>query len=41
MSLPVISVEQMRRWEAATWEAGKIEGEVFSQVGEVVAARVL
>ena len=41
MSLPVISVEQMRRWEAATWEAGKIEGEVIAQVGEVVAARVL
>ncbi len=41
MSLPVISVEQMRRWEAATWEAGKIEGEVIAQVGEVVAARAL
>ena len=41
MSLPVISVEQMRRWEAATWESGKTEEEVIAQVGEVVAARVM
>ena len=41
MSLPVISVEQMRRWEAATWESSKTEEEVIAQVGEVVAARVM
>ena len=41
MSLPVISVEQMRRWEAATWESGKTEEEIIAQVGEVVAARVM
>ena len=41
MSLPVISVEQMRRWEAATWESGKTEEEVIAQVGEVVASRVM
>ena len=39
MALPVISVEQMRRWEAATWESGKTEEEVIARVGEVVAAR--
>ena len=41
MSLPVISVEQMRRWEEATWESSKTEEEVIAQVGEVVAARVV
>ena len=41
MALPVITVEQMRRWEAATWESGKTEEEVIAQVGEVVAARAL
>ncbi|MDP6796041.1 MAG: NAD(P)H-hydrate dehydratase, partial [Verrucomicrobiota bacterium] len=41
MALPVITVEQMRRWEAATWESGKPEEEVIAQVGEVVAARAI
>ena len=41
MSLPVITVEQMRRWEAATWETGKTEAEVIAQVGEIVARRAL
>ena len=41
MALPVISVEQMRRWEAATWESGKTEEEVIARVGEVVAARAM
>ena len=41
MSLPVISVEQMRRWEAATWESSKTEEEVIAQVGELVASRVM
>ena len=41
MSLPVITVEQMRRWEAATWESGKTEAEVIAQVGEIVARRAL
>ena len=31
----------MRRWEAATWESGKTEAEVITQVGEIVARRVL
>jgi len=41
MALPVITVEQMRRWEAATWESGKSEEEVIARVGEVVAARAI
>ena len=41
MSLPVITVEQMRRWEAATWESGKTEAEVIARVGEIVARRAL
>lgn len=41
MSLPIITVEQMRRWEAATWESGKTEAEVIAQVGEIVARRAL
>ena len=41
MPLPVITVEQMRRWEAATWESGKTEEEVIAQVGEVLANRVM
>lgn len=41
MPLPVITVEQMRRWEAATWETGKTEAEVIAQVGEIVARRAL
>ena len=41
MSLPVITVEKMRRWEAATWETGKTEAEVIAQVGEIVAKRAL
>ena len=35
MSLPVITVEQMRRWEASTWETGKTEAAVIAQVGRV------
>ena len=41
MPLPVITVEQMRRWEAATWESGKTEKEVIALVGKVVANRVM
>ncbi len=41
MPLPVITVEQMRRWEAATWESGKTEEEVIAQVGEVLANHVM
>jgi ADP-dependent NAD(P)H-hydrate dehydratase / NAD(P)H-hydrate epimerase len=39
--IPVISVEQMRQWEKATWAAGKTEPEVIHQVGRVLARRIL
>ncbi len=41
MGIPVISVEQMRRWEAASWEAGRREEEVVAQVGKLLAQRVI
>jgi ADP-dependent NAD(P)H-hydrate dehydratase / NAD(P)H-hydrate epimerase len=39
--IPVISVEQMRQWEKATWEAGRTEQEVIQQVGRLLAQRIL
>ncbi|HEY1171903.1 MAG TPA: NAD(P)H-hydrate dehydratase [Verrucomicrobiae bacterium] len=41
MGIPVITVEQMRRWEAASWEAGRREEEVIAQVGKLLARRVM
>ena len=41
MSLPVITVEQMRRWEAASWKAGVSKTEVIAQVGSIVSKRAL
>jgi len=38
--IPVISVEQMRQWEKASWEAGKSEQEVIEQVGSILAQRI-
>ena len=38
MSLPIISVPQMREWEKATWAAGQTEAEVIRRVGEKVAS---
>ena len=40
MSVPVISVAQMREWEKATWAAGKTEPAVIARVGEIVGRRV-
>src|SRR5579862_4372019 len=37
MPLPVISVEQMREWEKATWGTGQTEVEVIRRVGLEVA----
>lgn len=37
MSLPVISVAQMREWERATWTTGQTEQAVIAQVGEALA----
>ncbi|MGA2280795.1 MAG: NAD(P)H-hydrate dehydratase [Verrucomicrobiota bacterium] len=41
MSLPVISIAQMREWERATWETGQTEVEVIHRVGGKIAQRVL
>ncbi len=41
MSLPVISVAQMREWEQATWDSGQTEAEVIRRVGHCVAQRAL
>lgn len=37
MPIPVISVEEMRSWEAATWAAGIQESEVIGRVGRAIA----
>jgi NAD(P)H-hydrate epimerase len=39
MPVPILSVAQMRQWEAATWATGQTELAVISRVGQVVAAR--
>lgn len=41
MALPVITVEEMRAWEEASWRAGRNEREVIENVGRIVAERVL
>ncbi|HWF17862.1 MAG TPA: NAD(P)H-hydrate dehydratase [Verrucomicrobiae bacterium] len=41
MSVPIISVPQMREWEKATWAAGQTESAVIARVGEAVAQRTL
>ncbi len=41
MPVPVISVAQMREWEAATWSAGTTEESVIARVGGIVAQRLL
>jgi len=40
-NIPVISVEQMRQWEEATWASGKTANEVIQQVGRALAQRIL
>ncbi|HEX5222660.1 MAG TPA: NAD(P)H-hydrate dehydratase [Verrucomicrobiae bacterium] len=40
MSLPVISIGQMREWEQATWATGRTEAEVIRRVGEGLARRI-
>ncbi len=34
---PIISVEEMRAWEQATWDSGITEADVIDQVGQVIA----
>ena len=41
MSLPVISISQMREWEKATWASGQTEAEVIRLVGKGVARLAL
>ena len=41
MSIPVISVAQMREWEKASWAAGKSERDVIRRVGEILAHEAL
>jgi len=41
MSLPVISIAQMREWESATWETGQTEAAVIHRVGGKIAQRAL
>jgi NAD(P)H-hydrate epimerase len=40
MPISVISVAQMREWEAATWAAGQTEAEVIRRVGKRIARHV-
>ncbi len=41
MSLPVISIAQMREWERATCETGRTEAEIIRRVGAKIAQRAL
>lgn len=41
MSIPVISVAQMRAWENATWQSGRTEADVIQLVGQALARRAL
>ncbi len=41
MSVPIISLAQMRNWESATWATGQTEVEVIRRVGLCVAQRAL
>ncbi|MFZ0828137.1 MAG: NAD(P)H-hydrate dehydratase [Verrucomicrobiia bacterium] len=37
MSVPVVSIAQMREWERATWDTGQTEAEVIRRVGAQIA----
>ncbi len=41
MSVPVITVAQMREWERATWNTGQTEAAVIERVGECLARRIM
>jgi NAD(P)H-hydrate epimerase len=41
MSIPVISIAQMREWEKASWAAGKSETDVIRRVGKILAQNAL
>jgi len=39
MSVPVLTVAQMREWEQSTWASGQTEAEVIRRVGAALAQR--
>ena len=41
MSVPVVNIDQMRRWEKATWAAGQSESAVIRRVGGKIAELAL
>ncbi|MBC8002681.1 MAG: bifunctional ADP-dependent NAD(P)H-hydrate dehydratase/NAD(P)H-hydrate epimerase, partial [Opitutaceae bacterium] len=41
MPIPVISVSEMRRWEANTWATGQTEASVIDRVGAAVATHLI
>ncbi|MFO1460016.1 MAG: NAD(P)H-hydrate dehydratase [Verrucomicrobiota bacterium] len=41
MSVPVLTIAEMRSWEETTWTAGVRSKEVIARVGQALAARVL
>jgi ADP-dependent NAD(P)H-hydrate dehydratase / NAD(P)H-hydrate epimerase len=41
MSVPVISVAQMRQWEQASWDSGRSQSEVINKAGQEVARTAL
>ena len=41
MPIPVLSVAQMREWEAATWATGQTEAAVIQNVGAALATKIL
>lgn len=41
MSVPVISVEQMRQWEESSWDAGRSQSAVIQNAGQLVAHAAL
>ena len=41
MSIPVITIAQMREWEKATWATGQTVAEVIRRVGKCVAEYAL
>ncbi len=41
MSIPAISIAQMREWEKPSWAASKSEADVIRQVGKIVARETL
>jgi hydroxyethylthiazole kinase-like uncharacterized protein yjeF len=41
MSVPVISVAQMRQWEESSWDAGRSQSGVIQNAGQLVASAAL